>query len=288
MATKRLIAAFLLLTAALMTGCQKGEDSDGGSSGQEGLPPFRTNCGTVIDSSLENPVDPEGGTRGMVRVVGPNLLIMTPDTGGDILIKLHGLGAPYSAAQQSGAQRLLTTLAAEKAIFFPPDVTCTTAVDSATAMVGQVFTVSGKSYSETLIESGYGVVEEDVCESSLITSCYSAMIEEASKYSAGELEAFLWKPVSDSNGKLAIHSSPEDTVVAVNGESGDDFSGGNGYDNLTRFSKPGCSYGQNVKVRVTNSQGVPYKINGETQLTIPDGCQRYCLRNGSLTPCPKR
>ena len=286
--TRTLLALSLALTLTVASGCVKKEDdSNDSSSDTAKLDPFRTDCGTVSESSLENPVDPKGGMRGRVTVAGANLLIMTPTTGGPILIKFHALGVPYNEALQNGAKKILQELAKEDAVFFPASKTCTTTISTSTGMVGQVFTASGKSYSETLLNEGYGRVEGDGCDASLIYPCYSALQEKAAQNFAGEVEAFLWKPISDSNGKLAIHSTPADTVVTVNGETGQDFGPGNGYANLNRFSKPGCSYGKNVTVKLTNSNGAPYRVNGKTTITIPDGCQRYCLKNGALALCPK-
>jgi hypothetical protein len=291
MKTQTHLILSLLVTLTLAAGCVKKEDesSNAGSetSSQTTMKPFHTDCGTVIDSSLDNPVDPKDGIKGKATITGANILILTPSTGGPILVKLHALGVPYNQALQDGAKKALEVLAKEDAIFFPASETCTTQISTSTGMVGQVFTASGKSYSETLLNQGYGRVEGDGCDASLINVCYSALAEQAALNFAGELEAFLWKPISDSNGKLAIHASPADTIVTVSGETGQDFSGGNGYENLARFSKPGCSYGKNVTVKVTNTKGAPYRVNGKTTITIPDGCQRYCLKNGALALCPK-
>jgi hypothetical protein len=292
MNTQTLLSISLAFTLTLATGCVKKED-DSSNSGEDttseaSLKPFQTDCGTVIDASLQNPVEPKGGMRGRVTVAGPNLLVMTPTTGGPILVKFHALGVPYNQALQNGAKRALEELAKEEAVFFPASKSCTTTISTSTGMVGQVFTATGKSYSETLLNQGYGRVEGDGCDASLIYSCYAALQEEAAKNFAGEVEAFLWKPISDSDGKLAIHSTPADTVIEVNGETGRDFGPGNGYASLARFSKPGCSYGKNVTVKLTNSQGAPYRVNGKSTITIPDGCQRYCLKDGALALCPKR
>jgi hypothetical protein len=289
MKTSTLFTLSLVATIFCATGCVKKEDESSSSTSDANttMKPFHTDCGTVMNGSLENPVDPKGGIKGKVTVAGGNLLIMKPEKGGDILIKLHAIGAPYNDAIRSGAERTLKELAKEDAILFPAGESCTTRVESATGSVGQVFTASGKSYSETLLAQGYGRLESDGCDASLISSCYGAIVEDAAEQYAGEVEELLWKPVSDSNGKLAIHSSPADTVITVNGEMGQDFGGGNGYANLTRFSKPGCSYGKNVTVKLTNTKGAPYRLNGKTSITIPDGCQRYCVKNGAIALCPK-
>lgn len=58
---------------------------------------------------------------------------------------------------------------------------------------------------------------------------------------------FLWKPVSDSTGKLAV-LLPQSTrgFVTVNGESGSWGGVGNGNRAHYRFSKPGAAYGNDV------------------------------------------
>lgn len=288
MRVQTFLTILALSTSICSVGCVKKEDDSSSTSGSTApSKPFHTDCGTVVNSSLKNPVDPKDGVRGTVTVVGGNLLIMKPEKGGDVLIKLHALGVPSSQSIQSAATNTLKEYSKEPAVFFPAGKTCTTRVDTATGTVGQVFTASGKSYSEKLLNDGYARVESDGCDASLIYACYQALEEEAARNYAGEVEAFLWKPISDSNGKLAIHASPADTIITVNGEGGQDFSGGNGYANLARFSKPGCSYGKNVTVKLTNSKGAPYRLAGKTSITIPDGCQRYCVRNGSLVSCPK-
>lgn len=287
-ATSKSLMLTLLLSASLSIGCTKDstDSGGGGTNPQPNLAPFQTDCGTVIKSKLKNPVDPKGGIRGRVTVVGANLLTMQSPSGG-ILIKLHGLGAPYNDALQGGALRIMNELAKEDAVFFQAAPDCTTQVSTATGSIGQLFTASGKSYSEELIRAGYAQVVNDVCDGSLITDCYAALLEDSTAGTAGELEKFLWKPISDNDGRLAVHSSPAYTSVVVAGETGVNRGGGNGYGSLARFSKPGCAYGGNVSVQVLNEEGLPYRFNGKTTITIPNGCQRYCIKNGELAVCPK-
>lgn len=215
--------------------------------------------------------------------------MMTTTDSKKFLVKLHSIDAPYGDAERSGAERLLQDLAQGDAYFFSASSSCSAQVASgATGFLGQIFTASGKSYSESLLNAAYARVDSDPCGGDLLTSCYNAIEEDATSKTAGELEEFLWKPVSDSNGKLAVHSSPSDTLIVIGGETGKVQGGGNGYAELSRFSKPGCAYGSNVRVQVTNSDGVPYRINGKDYLTIPNGCGRYCLRGGEIVSCPKR
>ena len=63
----------------------------------------------------------------------------------------------------------------------------------------------------------------------------------------GAPAGFLWKPQSDSTGKLAVlYPSKLGRGCTVNGESGSDGGVGNGNRIHYRFSKPGGAYGTNV------------------------------------------
>jgi len=284
-----LLTLSVILIGALTSGCTRPQDGPSTpSSAESKLAPFETDCGVVMNASVENPVKPKGGIRGRVTVAGGDLLMMNPEKGGAILIKLQGIQAPYSEAIRNAAERKMGELAREDAIFFPAAKDCTTTISGSVGAIGQVFSAGGVSYSESLLKDGYASVEGDACEASLITPCYEALVEDFQSKYAGELEAFLWKPISDSNGRLAIHTSPYDTVVEIGTETGTNSGPGNGYGSLARFSKPGCSYGGNVSVRVLNDKGLPYRFNGETSITIPNGCQRYCIKGGALALCPKR
>jgi len=288
---KRTLLTTIIFTAlsSQTAGCTKDQSgSSSSSSSTTSSTSFQTDCGTVINNKLKNPVKPQDGTKGTVTVAGPNLLMMTTTDSKKFLIKLQSIGVPYGDAEQTGAMNLLKDLAQGDAYFFSAASNCSAQVASgATGFLGQVFTANGKSYSESLLNAAYARVDSDPCGGDLLTSCYNAIEDTATSQTAGELEAFLWKPVSDSNGKLAIHSSPSDTLVVIGGETGKVQGGGNGYAQLARFSKPGCGYGSNVRVQVTNSDGVPYRINGKDYLTVPNGCGRYCLRGGEIVSCPK-
>ena len=63
---------------------------------------------------------------------------------------------------------------------------------------------------------------------------------------------------------------------------------GNGYGSLARFSQPGCAYGANVQVKVIDERtGAAYTFNGSDTITIPNGCNRYCIKEGAIALCPK-
>ena len=284
---------FVVLTAATLltavTACTKQDSDDSGGSGGGGENPksaFQTSCGTVIGGKLRNPASPSDGFRSAVTVLGANLVSVNLPSG-PLLVKLHGLGAPSDDAKAASAQTILKSLATQEGIFIPADSGCTTGSGSSSGALGQMFTASGESYSEALLSRGLADVREDPCGGELIDSCYDALEEEASKKFAGEIGRLLWKPVSDSNGRLAVHTEPYGASVKVNGELGTNQGAGNGYGSLARFTKAGCAYGGNVQVQVFNEAGAAYTFNGSTTITIPNGCSRTCLEGGTLAQCSK-
>ena len=94
---------------------------------------------------------------------------------------------------------------------------------------------------------------------------------------------FLWKPASDSNGKLAVHT-PNNlhvTSITVGGETKTKPDGiGNGYRPLWRFGKAGGSYGAPVPVAMKLADGRSYTA------TIPNGGQRWHEALPISTPAP--
>lgn len=285
-------SSFSLIVAAcaliLSTGCTK-EDNDSGNSGETGS--LASDCGTVYKGDLNLPIDKGNADKGTVTVIGSNLLMFKTGENAPRLVKLHNIGVVSDDVKASAAKKKLQTLAAEGDVYFyQATKDCQTTLENGTeGSIGQFYSAKGTNFSEAIINAGLADVETDECSGDLLSDCYSALDETAAETVAGQLEEFLWKPVSDSNGKLAVHSGPSDASVIVNGQRGTDQGPGNGYGSLARFPQPGCGYGGNVKVQVIDSEsGAAYLFNGSDTLTIPDGCNRYCIRNGELVLCPKR
>lgn len=285
----RSLFSSLLLAGSLVfsAGCTT-EDTDSGSSGESGS--FKSDCGTVYNGKLKLPVDKGSAQKGTVTVLGSNLLLFksSKDTR---LVKLHNLGVQSEDAKTGAAKNRLSALAAEGEVYYyQASKDCETEVESgALGSLGQFYSAKGTNFSEALINAGLAKLDTDECSGELLSKCYSALGENAQETVKEELEEFLWKPVSDSNGKLAVHTGPYDTSVIVSGERGTDQGPGNGFGSLARFSKPGCAYGANVKVKVIDSEsGAAYTFNGSDTITIPNGCNRYCIKNGSIQLCPKK
>lgn len=290
-----LILLSLTLISSQLTGCTKSDSGDSNGSGSEKPPAndtsegFRTECGTVLGGKVVNPVDPKDGDRAKARVLGPNLIAIKRKKNLEEFIKLHGLDVPSSIEQRNGAENLMEKLVAEGEVYFyQTEKRCITTVENGTnGLIGQIFSASGKSFSEEVIKAGFADVGTDVCNGELIAPCYRALLEEAitptptpepEYYGPSQPAGFiLWKPVSDSDGRLAVHSVPYGASVIVNGERGSDKGGGNGYGSLARFRKNGCGYGRNARVQLVMNDGSKFNFGDKDFAIIPDGCKRWVI-----------
>lgn len=256
----------------------------GGSGGDE--PEARTNCGVVINNQIVNPVtDSNGIAVRIVDVAASNAFIVSTDSG-NILVKLHGISSD-PAELNSNAVNFLKRYKGYLVLFIRASDSCSAVIaGGGTAQVGQLITSSGESIAENLVRTGFAnATSGDGCGSDLLSGCYTAL-HESDPITAGTLDAFLWKPEADSDGKLAIHTGPYNTTVTVNGEVGRNQGSGNGYGSLARFNKHGCGY-PSPRISVLSNNGFPYTVGGQTTFTVPNPCGRNCLQNGSIVPCSK-
>lgn len=246
---------------------------------------------------LYNPVDPKDGDRATARVVGPNLLAIRRNSRIEEFVKLHGIDVPGSIEQTNRAEALLEDMIAEGEVYFyQVDKTCVTTVDNGmNGVIGQVFSASGRSLAESLIKSGNADVGTDVCDGKLIGACYRALLEDSITPTPTPKPEFegpsnpagfiLWKPVSDSDGRLAVHSVPFGTTIVVDRETGTNRGPGNGYGSLARFRKNGCGYGRKPRIEMIMSDGSKFMFGDKPFATVPDGCQRWVIDpKGNATP----
>ena len=90
---------------------------------------------------------------------------------------------------------------------------------------------------------------------------------------------FLWKPVSDSNGNVAVLVDPTEVDVVVNGavvETLNNVGPSNGRGTTARGELPGCDYGEGGTVIVTffrNGQQIGL-ADGRSSVNVGDGCER--------------
>lgn len=254
---------------------------------------FDLACGVVSGGQeVRDPVTSDEGIPVYVRdVLSANLVVVevTNDDGtrGEILVRLHGVKDSPATKRNAAINRLNSLSGGQAYLYKAADSCDITVAGGGSGIAGALVNNAGVSFAEDIIRAGLADPETaDVCGGELIGACL-ASIAGSTPQTAGELDSFLWKPTSDSNGNLAIHTGPYNTDVYVNGEKGVNQGAGNGYGSLARFSKPGCSY-PSPRIQVYNgSSGLPYSVNGRTTLTVSSPCSRHCLKEGSIQPCQK-
>lgn len=281
----------ILVTTIYLFGCRATQDSSiGGDNGEDGTE-ITLHCGVVQGEDVDDTVSTSDGIPVQIEAVtGPNQVIYIEEN--DIeatpqLLKLQGISGAEEGERQFAVE-YLESLTNRRLYLFLADEECEAVVEGGgVARVGTLINGSGESVNEQLVRTGFVAVEGvDSCNVDQISGCLNAL-KESSPITAGELDELLWKPVSDSNSNLAVHTGPSNTHVIVNGEVGVDQGGGNGFGSLARFSQSGCSYGQARVQVIDGDSGFPYTVNGSTTILIPNGCQRTCLLDGQLAACTK-
>ncbi|MCB0318155.1 MAG: hypothetical protein KDD56_05315 [Bdellovibrionales bacterium] len=275
-----------------------------------------SDCGIVQKGKLVNPVKAENGTPVTIeQIIGVDIASVRNDnTGESMLVKFHSLEAgEVPAAKQFEGRAMLEQEFGRLALFYKADDDCELELEGGEkARIGQlVKREDGESFNEALLKGGYAIADNgnSVCGGDFLKTCYQALEEtpaqqqatiedneddetsindliellqeldeSSSNFSGGGSAAnqFLWKPVSESNGKLVIlHQrgiGVKATIVYKSGgkvrtDTGSDSGPSNGYDATIRFSKRGCDYGKNIKVN----------IGGKTY-SVKDGCNRVEVR----------
>lgn len=128
--------------------------------------------------------------------------------------------------------------------------------------------LEAKTFSETQITGLNGLVE--VCEEEEEVFFCKAPPDD-------NIHDFLWKPVSDSDGKLVILTNPTANILINDGEDLRSRGASNGRCTTDRAAAPGCNYGKKAVVSIETMVDRLYVI-------IPDGCNRYDCR-GSIYSC---
>lgn len=256
-------------------------------------------CGTVKESALVNPVTQAELVS--VKALAADSVIITRKTGLEAgksqLIKLHGLTTSglSNTANTKAISHINKSLEAS-AYLVVASQNCEITVQGGPGVAGQLYSTKGVSINEELIKKGYALTSQDYCSGELISTCYQGLQANApvisdpveNNSSGGEsgaingdanyIDDFLWKPISDNTGKLAVLVNPYNVRIVVTGnvtETLRDGGSGNGRGTTGRGNRPGCDYGSNVKVEFYNQAGslIPLK-DGRSSVTIADGCRR--------------
>jgi hypothetical protein len=279
----RLLSVVAAISLAA-TGCTKsGSESNGGGSDSSSNDPrsATTACGVVVNGRLTNPVDFKDGEEVSVTdVLSGNLVALTPKNGGArLVVKLQGVGSPASNENDQNAIETIRRLTSSGAYFFKATQDCDAgSLGGGRGTVGSLLSKNGESINEEVIKRGFAPADtNDACSGSLLGGCFQALDESndddqtSSKVGCG----FLWKPVSDKDGNLAILVDECSVRVFVNGQELEQAGAGNARCTTVRGAKPGCAYGQATVEIFDQFTGLPYVFpNGKTKLSV-NGCSRF-------------
>lgn len=282
------VVALIFFTVAI--GCTKDEGSSGnggtGSGGGNGGGGGGANgnttldCGIVSDGDLSYPDLGDGETVQVVSVLSNNLVVIADRTSGQNrrLVKLQGLGNSPTDFKRQGAIDRIERKTAQGAVFFKAGDCEVTLDNGGIGTIGSLLTLNGESLTEDLIKNDFAPADaNDACSGSLFGACLKDLESSVDQEIRGELKtSFLWKPVSDSDGNLAVLVYECNVRVFVNGTELRFAGSGNGRCSTMRGDRPGCAYGSNAVVKVIDADTeLPYTHEGSTEITIPSGCQRF-------------
>jgi hypothetical protein len=278
-------------------------------------------CGAVSDGTLVNPVTRAELVR--VIPLSSTQVIVSPllglNKGEQILVQLQGLtSSGLSTAANRAGLNLISAMSSPEAYFVRASNDCAIELELlGPGTMGQIYSSDGTSINEEVVRRGYALASSEApCGSELLEACYKEIESEApppivdtppppttqphSPNTGGEhhedtgfpfqdgyhenlIRNFLWKPVSESNGRVVVLVNPLNVRVDVQGavtESLTNFGESNGRGTTARGSRPGCGYGSNVRLTFFNAQGVQIPVASEDGLSvvIPDGCRRLEFR----------
>lgn len=277
------IKSFVFVSLVLSAiSCGGGGGGGGSSSGGEGelVKEVSTRCGVVKDAKLVNPFGVYDGDLAVLEYVVGSTILQVKRVGSTTseYVSMYGLAPSESVnriklalAQYVGSQVFLVKAT---------DSACIVPVRGAgTLEAYQVVTESGVNLAETIVDQGLGeLTTSSQCGENLFVSCLSGSTATSPTSSSRQVSNFLWKPESESGynpGGLSVILNPCDVRVFVNNEEVIDYGSGNGRCITARSPHPGCDYGTNAVVRITEKNtGLPVLFGTSETYTIPNGCER--------------
>lgn len=280
--------SFFLAVAVFIfiSGCNNGSSSDSPEQERSSAPALSSRCGVVSNSEVYNPLPEQMAEPVEVEAVSADTVVVTRTTGQyagtSQVVKLHGVSADSVGdfANARGIKLIEEATSASALLVVAGD--CVAQFDGGQGVYGQIFTLAGQSLSELLLEAGVVKPQVDGCGSEALVGCYST-IEVTRQFSSKTVSWFLWKPVSESNGNLAVLVDPESVDVVVKGavqETGSDRGPSNGRGTTSRFTHRGCTFGNDVVVEFYDRENgllIPL-VDGRENVVVPRGCDRYEFR----------
>ena len=248
-------------------------------------------CGAVRDNVVINPV--AAAEEVAVGVNSIEEVVITRfrgiEAGNSQAVKLQGVSsAGVPAFRQALGRALVEAETAAGAYFLSASQTCEASFPGGgRGVFGQLYSLSGLSLNEELIRTGSAVPASDPCGGELLLGCY-ASIEVTAPNPGNEppsdlvIDNFLWKPISEGDGNLVILVNPVGVTVVVSGavtQNLVDFGPSNDRGTTARADRPGCGFGDNVRVEFFDAAGNRVFIaNGDDAVIVPRGCDRFEFR----------
>jgi len=281
---------FLSSLLLFVSGCDVSSDDDDDNSNPEvagdgSTPAFTSRCGTVTNGGELDLGVSSGQARAVsVSSTSSDSAVVTyldgENAGLSEPVKFHGVVARNKNSQRG--VNLIAQGSSPNAYFVPAGAECIhTFSNGAQGPLGQLYTAAGQNMNELLIEMREVVPQSSgSCGASTLATCYDGI---APTVSSKVINWFLWKPVSESNGAIAILVNPTDVLVRVEGAITQDLNDtgpSNGRGTTARGTASGCSFGSNVKVtfRDANDGSDILLSDGRTEVIIPNGCDRVEFR----------
>lgn len=282
-----------VLAVFLLSACTKASNSDtpGQPSDPGGdLPPPGTgtlldsSCGVYTNGEMHANLDSTLAERVSVSPLNTDLVVVTSldgaNAGGSSLVQLQGLSSQgISEYQRQKGLNLIYEMAAGNAFFVTGGPDCSLVVDGGgRGVVGQIYSAQGESINERLLGAGVAKSRgEDGCGGALLKACYDSL-PVPEEFSPLVINNFLWKPVSDNDGRLVI-GVDEFVTVKVSGALTESHPAeryaGAPYVSFIRYGQPGCNYGNNIRIDFYDQNGLRLQTgNGQDHVTVSSGCAR--------------
>jgi len=256
--------------------CTKDEDNSSNTTEGFGfnVGEFSSACGVVIDNEIINPAPSTEGLVVNVVSTTSNSAVVRGETGQQFEVKFSGL-APLT---NSNTARIATNALdnfSSRAIFFEAKPGCVASIPGGIAREGQLYTLDGESYNETLISIAAAEVSPvDTCGLDELNNCYADLFDSVLR-NVTRVTNFLWKPRSEKDGNLVILLNPAGARILVNGESLTDFGISNGRGTTARADKPGADFGTNILIQAFDRDNRPLMFsNGTFEFSIANGAER--------------
>ncbi|MBN8548749.1 MAG: hypothetical protein J0M12_05505 [Deltaproteobacteria bacterium] len=278
---------------AILTGCTEPSNSTDTSQPSEASeisistatgPTLSSACGIITNGEMHSNLSSSVAQRVSVYPLNTDLVVVTSlegiQVGGSTLVQLQGLTSQgINEYQRQKGLELIYELSAQNAYFVTGGAACSLVVDGGgNGVVGQIFSSTGQSINESLLSAGVAKPRgADGCGGDILQSCYEA-VPVPEEFSPLVINNFLWKPVSDNDGRLVI-GVDEFVTVKVSGAITESHPAeryaGAPYVTFIRYGRPGCSYGNNVRIDFYDQNGLRLKTgNGQDHITVASGCTR--------------